>query len=86
MLLRLSRARSHLMGPQAATELTSTSGSVDLGRRRVRGRAADDKWGCSLTISFFLFTGPRSHMRSGFKKAHGNRRIGETWRSSRQRP
>ena len=44
------------MSPRAATELSSTSGSVDRDQQRVRGRAGAAIWGCSLTLSFFLFT------------------------------
>ena len=45
------------MSPQAATELSSTSGSVDRGQRLVRRRVVETvKWGCSLTICFFLST------------------------------
>ena len=45
------------MGPRAATELTSTSGSLDRGRRLVHRRVVETvKWGCSVAICFFLST------------------------------
>ena len=45
------------MGPRAATELTSTSGSLDRGRRLVHRRVAETvTWGCSVAICFFLST------------------------------
>ena len=45
------------MGPRAATELTSTSGSLDRGRRLVHRRVVETvTWGCSVAICFFLST------------------------------